>query len=133
MIDDDGQSLTDMEAVRFPLPSPHSDHPETAENRHPDRESNRASGQSPATRSSPPFPNSPRKSIKPLEIRGIYTLGRPRMSLFFPLHPEPLGATSRGQGISDNWTGPHVGATSWERTEGHAADRCCDQKRQAAR
>jgi len=35
----------------FPLPSSHSDDPETAENRHPDRESNRASGQFPATRS----------------------------------------------------------------------------------
>ncbi|WP_420708932.1 DUF6538 domain-containing protein [Erythrobacter sp. WG] len=43
-----------MAAVRFPLPSPHSDHPETAENRHPDRESNPATAQSPATRSSPP-------------------------------------------------------------------------------
>lgn len=51
MIDEDGQSLTDMEAVRFPLPSSHSDDPETAENRHPDRESNPSPAQSPATRS----------------------------------------------------------------------------------
>jgi hypothetical protein len=47
-------SVSKTAAVRFPLPSSHSDEPETAENRHPDRESNRASGQSPATRSIPP-------------------------------------------------------------------------------
>ena len=44
-------SMSGMAAVRFPLPPSHSDDPETAENRPPDRESNRASGQSPATRS----------------------------------------------------------------------------------
>lgn len=46
-------SVGKMAAVRFPLPSSHSNDPETAENRRPDRESNRASGQSPATRSKP--------------------------------------------------------------------------------
>lgn len=54
------------------------------------------------------------------------------MSLFFPLHPGPLGATSRGQGISGSWTGAHVGATCWERTAGHAASKCCNGKCQAA-
>ena len=47
-------SVSEMAAVRFPLPSSHSDTSETAQNRHPDRESNRASGQSPATRSISP-------------------------------------------------------------------------------
>jgi len=47
-------SMSGMAAVRFPLPPSHSDDPETAENRPPDRESNRASGQSPATRSISP-------------------------------------------------------------------------------
>lgn len=63
MIDDDGQSLTDMAAVRFPLPSPHSDNPETAENRHADQESNPATAQSPATRST--IPEKPQKTATP--------------------------------------------------------------------
>jgi len=57
MIDDDEQALSNMAAVRFPLPSPHSHDPETAENRHPDRESNRPTAQSPATRSTPSHPH----------------------------------------------------------------------------
>lgn len=80
MIDDDEQPITDIEAIRFPLPLPHSGDPETVENRISDRESNQTPAQSPATRSNflflGPQDLHRRTGTAPLEFYRRHAMGR---------------------------------------------------------